>query len=58
MREKGGQRTLEGKEFIVELVAGVELEELVGGNDEGVCGRIFRDLSVLVLAYMSKQMVE
>lgn len=56
--EKRGQRTLEGEEFVVELVAGVEFEELVGGDDEGVCGGVFRDLDVLVLAYISNEMVE
>lgn len=49
---------MEGKEFVVELVAGVEFEELVGGDDEGVCGGVFCDLHVLVLAYMSKKLVE
>lgn len=49
---------MKGEEFVVELVAGVEFEELVGGDDEGVCGGVFRDLDVLVLAYISNQMVE
>jgi hypothetical protein len=53
-----GQRTLEGKEFVVELVAGVEFEELVGGDDEGVCGGVFRNLRVFMLVYMFKEMYE
>lgn len=43
----GGQRTLEGEEFIVELVAGVEFEELVGGDDEGICGGVLCNLKGL-----------
>lgn len=55
--EKGGrQRTLEGEEFIVELVAGVELEELVGGDDEGICGGVLCNLkgSHIVLAFCAQ----
>jgi hypothetical protein len=37
-------RTLEGEEFVFEFVAAVEFEELVGGDDEGVCGGVFGNL--------------
>lgn len=36
----GVEDALEGKEFVVELVPGVKLEQLVGGDDEGVCWRV------------------
>lgn len=36
----GVEDALEGKEFVVELVAGVEFQQLVGGDDEGVCWRV------------------
>lgn len=40
------RHTLEGKEFVVELVAGVEFQQLVGGDDEGVCWRVLGNLQI------------
>lgn len=37
---------MKGEEFVVELVAGVEFEEFVRGDDEGVCGGVFCNLKV------------
>ena len=38
------RRTLEGKEFVVELVPAVELQQLVWGDDERVCWRVLGNL--------------
>lgn len=43
---------MKGEEFVVELVAGVEFEELVGGDDEGVCGGVFRDLDNFHISFL------
>lgn len=37
---------MKGKEFVVELVAGVEFEELVRGDDEGVCWGVLGNLKI------------
>lgn len=43
---------MEGEEFVVELVAAVELEELVGGDDERVCGGVFGNLKDFMSVYV------
>jgi hypothetical protein len=50
LRGAGGRRgrTLEGKEFIVEAVAGVKLEEFVGSDDERVDGGVLGNLQMSI----------